>query len=215
MLSFKPDSRFFAFVNRLVDVFVLNLLWLAFSLPLVTIGAATAAAHAVTLKMVDEEEGYVARGFIRAFRENFRKATVLWLLEAAALYALWIDWQIAVKSPDPPLFALIAGILIAAVTLVVSLYAYPLLARYENSLAGTVRNALRIAFRFPGRTVALLALLGFEVALFSWNVPMLVIGVLVGPLIAIYTVSGAAKGIFRKLEEEGGAGAGGPEAGGA
>jgi uncharacterized membrane protein YesL len=38
----------------------LNFLWLLFSLPVVTIGASTAAAFTITLKMVDEREGYIA-----------------------------------------------------------------------------------------------------------------------------------------------------------
>ncbi|MBQ9122141.1 MAG: DUF624 domain-containing protein, partial [Lachnospiraceae bacterium] len=34
----------------------------------VTMGAATVAAYTVTLKMVDETEGYVGRQFIKGFK---------------------------------------------------------------------------------------------------------------------------------------------------
>ena len=56
---FNMDSGFARFMNRAIDVLELNILWIIFSLPVFTIGASTCAAYYVTLKMVDEEEGYV------------------------------------------------------------------------------------------------------------------------------------------------------------
>ncbi len=202
MFSFSADNRFFQFVNRLMDVLFLNLLFLLFSLPIVTAGASLTAAHAVALKMVDDEEGYLFRTFWKAFRENFRRATLLWLANAAVAYALWIDWQIVATAAEPPVSAIVAGAIVAVVSFCVFTYAYPLLARYENTLANTARNALRIAFRFPGKTALLFALLALEAAVFLWNVPMLVAGSLIGPMIAVYTVSGVSKRIFQKIESE-------------
>lgn len=202
MFSFNPNNRFFAFVNRLVDVLFLNLLWLAFSLPVVTMGAATAAAYSVTLKMVNDEEGYLFRGFIKAFRENFGVATKLWLLNLVVLYALWLDYQIIAKSPEPPLAAFFGGILLAAGGFCAFVFAYPLTARYENTAVNAIRNSFRISVRYFGKALLLLVLLGLEAALFLWNVPMLVAGSLIGPMIVVYTVSGIAKPIFLKIEEE-------------
>lgn len=204
MFSFNPNNRFFLFVNRLVDVLFLNLLFVLFCVPIITVGASLTAAHAVTLKMVDDEEGYLFKTFWKAFRENFRPATVLWLANAFVLYALWLDYQIVCASAEPPFFAIAAGCVVAAAAFCVFTYAYPLLARYENKLSNTVGNALRIAFRFPGKTLLLLILLALETAVFLWNTPMLIAGSLIGPMIAVYTVSGVAKRIFQKIEDESG-----------
>ena len=58
----------------------LNFLWLLFSLPIVTIGASTAAAFSVTLKMVDEREGYIAKQFWTAFQGNLKQGIPTGLL---------------------------------------------------------------------------------------------------------------------------------------
>ena len=45
MTKLKIDSPFFRWMGRLGDVAVLNLLWLLASLPVVTLGASTAALY--------------------------------------------------------------------------------------------------------------------------------------------------------------------------
>ena len=59
MKFFSVDSPLYKFMNRLMDVFKLNCMWLLCSLPIVTMGAATTAAYTITLKMVNDEEGYI------------------------------------------------------------------------------------------------------------------------------------------------------------
>ena len=44
-------------------------------MPIFTIGSTTCAAFSVTLKMVDDEEGYVGKMFIKAFKENLKQAS--------------------------------------------------------------------------------------------------------------------------------------------
>ena len=62
-----------------------------FSLPIFTIGATTCAAFSVTLKMVDDEEGYVGKMFIKAFKENLKQASFwkFWLF-------FWNNWTLLV-----------------------------------------------------------------------------------------------------------------------
>ena len=61
MKFFSIEGPLYQFFSRLLDMIKLNFLWLLFSLPIITIGASTAAAFSVTLKMVDEREGYIAK----------------------------------------------------------------------------------------------------------------------------------------------------------
>ncbi len=205
MSLFGMDSGFMRFAGRLADVLLLNLLWLAFCLPLVTVGASTAAAYCVALKMVDDEEGPIARSFVKAFKDNLKRGTALWLLNAAALYALYLDWQIVVGSSDPPVLAMIAGILSAAFVFCSFIYSYPLIARYENSLKNSMRNSIRISYRYFAKTLVLVLVAALEIALFSWNETMILFGVAVGPMILVYTVSGVSKRIFQDIDRKNGA----------
>jgi len=189
-------------MRRLTDVFLLNLVYLLFCLPIVTIGAATVAAYTVTIKMVDDEEGYIFRDFLKAFKANFPRGTLLWLLNAVAGYALYLDWQLAIKPDNPSVLVIVIGILSAAFIFAAFIYAYPLTARYDNTLRNTLENSVQICLKYFGRTLILLAVLALEIVLFVWNLPMMVIGVLVGPMILIYTVSGVSKRMFEKIDRD-------------
>jgi uncharacterized membrane protein YesL len=80
MRFFSVDGGLYKFMTRLWDVIKLNFLWLLFSIPLVTMGAATVAAYSITLKMVDDREGYVGRQFLEGFRKNIKQGTLLGIL---------------------------------------------------------------------------------------------------------------------------------------
>ena len=204
MFRFQENSRFANFVGRLVDVAWLNLLWLACCLPIVTIGASTVAAHSVCLKMVDDEEGYIAKDFFTAFRANFVQGTVLWLLNGVAVYALYLDWQFVIKADDPSVALIVVSIVSTAAVFSAFIYSYPLVARYRNTIAKTISNSARICFRYAGRTLILALVLLLEIGLFSWNGVMILIGALLGPMILIYTVSGVSKHIFKAIDRESG-----------
>ena len=94
---FDPENRFWAFVGKLADVFCLSLLWLLTSLPVVTAGAATAAFYHFSIHQVNDTESTVWHGFFAAFRRFFKKATLLWLMEAAGFAFLgcdlWLAWR--------------------------------------------------------------------------------------------------------------------------
>jgi uncharacterized membrane protein YesL len=202
MALLSMDSKFMRFMDQFVDLVLLNLLWLVFSLPLVTVGAATAAASSVILRGLDGEAPSLFRTFWSEFRRNFRRATGLWALEAAALYALWLDGQLVFGAPDPALLVLVVSIVSAVFVFCAFLYAYPLTARYDNTLVRTLQNSVLLSFRYPFRTLLLVLILGLEVGLFFWNTTMFFFALVLGPMVLLSTVAGIARGIFREQPKE-------------
>ena len=194
------NSGFWRFVNRALDVLLLNLLWIVFSLPVITIGASTCAAFYVTMKMVDEEEGYVARMFVKAFKENFKQGTIMWLFTAPCIYADYLIWQLVIKSDDINFVIILGAILYTAVIALVILYSYPLIARYKNSLRNIVKNAFGVSMLYFKKTLLILFLVILELAIIFWNRYTLIAGAFIGPEFIIYTISGIAKRIFQKIE---------------
>ena len=199
---FSPDSKFVKFMNWVLDLLLLNMLWFAFSLPLVTIGAATCAAFSVSLKMVDDEEGYIAKMFVKAFKENFKQGTFMWLITAVCIYGLYIEWQLVLKNEDVGIPMIILAIVSTAFLLFANIYTYPLIARYENTLPRMIINSFKISIRFFARTLMILAVIAIEVLLILWNKWTLFVGIIVGPMFMIYTVSGVSKRIFQKIDAE-------------
>ncbi len=99
MKFFSVDGAFYRFMSTLWDVIKLNFLWILFSLPIVTFGAATVAAFSVTNKMVEDKEGYVAHQFVKAFRENWRQGIPLGLLFLFTSNVVYLDNELY-RVPD-------------------------------------------------------------------------------------------------------------------
>ena len=118
MKFFSVDSALYRFINKFLDVLKLNFMWILFSLPIVTIGASTVAAMSVALKMTDDEEGYIGRQFIKAFKENWKQGTILWLITIVAVYAIYLDFQLFEAVEGNPIMFLIIGIVILIVAYV-------------------------------------------------------------------------------------------------
>lgn len=205
MRFFSVEGGLYKFMLGLVNVFKINLLWIICSVPIVTCGAATIAAFDVTMKMVDDEEGYVARQFLKAFKSNLKKGIPLGILAIVCAYIVWLNFSLFEQIEGNPIILLIVGIIAAFVFTLSFIYAFPLQARYENTIVRTLQNSLNISLRYFGRTLLTIFVLAFEILIIFWNSTTLFIGIIIGPACMVYTVSGCAKFIFRELEKEPGA----------
>jgi len=199
---FSTDSGFAKFMSKAVDVLYLNILWLVFSLPIVTIGASTCAAFYVSLKMVDDEEGYIGRMFVKAFKDNFKQGTVMWIITSVSIYLCYLLWQVVIQSEDINFIIITGTIVFTAVVVCLNLYSYALIARYENTLKNVIRNSFGISMQHFGKTLLLIAIVAIEVVLIFWNKWTLIAGILIGPEFVIFSISGISKSIFKKIEKE-------------
>lgn len=144
------------FLRNLWDLMILNWLCLLCCLPVVTIGPAVCAMLTVTLKLVRGEPAYPVKDFFRSFRENFRPALLLGLLATviliAALGDLWLALQLEGFLQS---LYLVVGILVAAIFLTVFSYVFALQAMFENPLKVQLKNAFKLAFVAPGKTISM------------------------------------------------------------
>ena len=138
----------------MADLLILNLVTLVCCLPIVTAGAAFTAMHYVLLKIVRGEEGYVVKTFFRAFKENLLQGTILWIIMVIVYAALFVDWRILrLQGNEFPVFMNI--LLLAAVIIIylISLYVFPILSRYQNTVPGTIKAALTMSVVGTIRTI--------------------------------------------------------------
>jgi len=196
MKFFSVDGGLYKFMQGLLNVLKINLLWILCSVPVVTIGAATIAAFDVTLKMVDDEEGYVGRQFVKAFKSNLKKGIPLGLLAIVCAYIVWLNFSLFNQLEENPVFLLVMGIVSAFVFTLSFIYAFALQARYENTIIKTLQNSLHISMRYFVRTLFTIIILVVEVFIICWNSTTVFFGILIGPVSMIYTVSGCAKFYF-------------------
>ena len=132
---FNPENKFWNFMGKITDVSCMSLLWLLTSLPVFTIGASTAAFYSFTLDAVGDNEGRVIGSYFSAFKANFKKATLLWLLQLAlgALLAvnLYAAWNLYLAKGVIALGFLSLSGCAALVAICCSVYIYPILAAYD------------------------------------------------------------------------------------
>ncbi|MBQ8982814.1 MAG: YesL family protein [Lachnospiraceae bacterium] len=202
MKFFSVDGPIYKFMSSFMQVFLLNLCFLVTSIPVVTIGASIVSMYDVMMRMVDNEEGYVVKQYFKAFKNNWKQGIPLGILNLIAVYAVYLDFALFNALEDPPIWVLIAGMLSAFYFLMIFLYAYPQVARYQNKLWIIMRNSFRIAIKYFGWTVLMVVVAALEIALFSWNVTLMFLGLLIGPGCVIYTLSAFMMIVFRKLEKE-------------
>ena len=107
---FNYDNPIMQFISKIFDLIILNLFFLLFSIPIVTMGASLSALYYVCLKLLRGEEPYIWQNFFKAFRQNFKQATVVWVLLLLAFALLGMDFYI-INSQDTALFAVLRVLL--------------------------------------------------------------------------------------------------------
>ena len=93
------DSGIMRVLSKICDIVCLNVLWLVCSLPIITIGASTTALYTVMLKLVKNEEGYIFKGFLHAFKLNFKQSTIIWLILLLCGGVCFVDYRISEMMP--------------------------------------------------------------------------------------------------------------------
>lgn len=202
MKFFSVESPLYKFMQTLWDILKLNFMWVIFCIPIVTIGGSTIAAFSVLLRMSEDQEGNVIKDFWKAFKENWKQGIFIGLLPPICFEAVFLDFQLYNAVENGGLGILIVGCFSAYIFIFCLIYVFPLLARYDNTVINSIKNSFRIGMKFFGRTFLLLVIIAVEVLIIFWNPTTKFVGALIGPACIMYTISGVAMHIFRKIEED-------------
>ena len=199
---FDPNSKFSQIMGTVFDYAKLGLLALILSIPVVTAGAAVTAAMSVGMKIARNEAPGLWKPFWKSFRENFRQSVPLTLIIVVLFCLLGMDWKYVMEQESTTLIRVLrAGIFIAAaLAAMISLYIFPILARYDLKNRQIVRNAAVYAIvNFPKNLLAL-GILILGLWLMDWAVPLLPVILLALPSVLIRYMSVVCVSSFAKSE---------------
>jgi uncharacterized membrane protein YesL len=175
------DGRIFRFAAKVSNLFLLNILWLIFSIPIITMGAATSAVYYITLKMVKNEEGYIIKDFWYAFRQNLKQGIMIeFVLLVGGVILLGDIWYfLHLGNIFGYIFAAIfsIGLTIYVLTLI---FIFPLLAKYSNTVFGTLKNAVLMSLTHLPSSIALAVLLIIMLYGFYVSVHLMIIFSVIG-----------------------------------
>lgn len=156
---FDYDGQFNEFLKKVMYVVSVNVLFILCSIPIITIGASASAMYTVLFRFHKGDEPDILKTFFRAFKENFKKSTIAWMVMLIAAGTLAVNYYFMWGSD-------IAGAEILQVLfnfilllwMVFWVYLLAVICYYENTLLGYVRFTVGLALAKLPYTIVLLML---------------------------------------------------------
>ena len=166
MNLFSLNSPFARGINKLVMMLYVGILWFLCSLPILTMGAATAALFEVLLQAVKDREGYIARRFIQTFRGNLKQGLQLGipLVLAQIVFAFDFFYYSLFWGEGYQVQTIVFAVL-SLLVLALFPFVFAAMAKFGNTASGHFRMAVTIMLRCPGWTAAVLAIQALTVFL--------------------------------------------------
>lgn len=155
------NSPVMAFLNKMTDLILLNVIWLIACIPVVTIGAATTAMYYVCIVSIRQGDGYVVKRFLTSFKKNLKQATIIWMFILILGIIMGLDllfWYRLGTRFGKIMFCISAIVEFALI--IISLYVFPVLAKLEGKISNTIKNAAAFAVGYFPYTLVLMLLTG-------------------------------------------------------
>lgn len=196
------DSPLMQMMSKVADLMIINLLTVACMIPLITAGAALTAMHYQVLKIVRDEECYVVRGYFKAFKENFKQSTAIWLIMLLIGLILGGDFYIIYSSGKEfhVIFRAIMGA-VAIFTAFTFLYVFPVQAKFINPVFQTIKNAMAISILQAPKSILMLILYVAPIVLAVFFPSIIPLILLFGMSLPAFLAAKMYNKFFLKLED--------------
>lgn len=153
---FDIENPVMRYIIKIFDCMCLSILWLICCLPIFTAGAATAALYATVYRYLRKDEGHLFRTFLDALRENWRRATLMWLVILAVGILLGVDMLVfrtmALQGQFlGKVYWLILLLICVWITWIV--YAFAYCARFHGGVKDALRGSAVLMLLHPLRAL--------------------------------------------------------------
>ncbi|AZO94558.1 YesL family protein [Halocella sp. SP3-1] len=158
---FDYDGGFYGKIAMVFDCFMLNILWIVFSLPIVTFGAASTAFYYTAVKVIKKDRGNILEQFLHAFKINFKDATILWLLIVVLSFIFQLNVGIlsSLTEGNVSLFFRCFYIFLSVFIIGIAMYAFPALSRFDMSTSWILKLSIYMTVRYFSITLILFVIL--------------------------------------------------------
>ena len=157
MNFFVIDNPIMRFLGRVGDILLLNIVFVVTSIPVITIGTALSALYTVAMKLVRGEDPAIIKEYLKAYKRNFKPATICWLIMAVIGVLLFVDFRlVAVFSGTAYTVMRLLLAMILGIWLLTFLYLFPYIARFENTILNSMKNALFLSVAHIPSTLMML-----------------------------------------------------------
>ena len=176
---FSAEGPFFHTISVLTDMVYLTALFFLTSLPIFTMGASMCAMYYTANKAIRHDRSYVGKEYFRAFKDNFKQATPVWLVLMVVYAVLGFEtytmYGYAVEGQSFGRVYLLLMIIVVMI-IVWNVYLFAYMSRFKNTLGNCLRNAAVFAGGSFLRSLALFLIMFFFLLLIvSWPVLIVIL----------------------------------------
>ena len=201
MNFFNPENWLWRFFGRLADYFILSILWMVCSIPVVTIGASSIALYDTVAHCFRYEEGEMVKRFFRTFKREQVRGILITVLWAVVALLLNMSYQILTQMGEPgSVWSTISVIYFMALLIPVGIacWGIGLESRFAYSFKELHKNAVIFTLGYLPRTLAIVVIfaLFYNVLI---NLPFLIMFL---PAIMVNLQSLFMEPVFRKYMPE-------------
>jgi uncharacterized membrane protein YesL len=142
------ESRLYSVLVFISNIFLLNVLWLIFCIPVITIFPATAAMFGVVRQWMVNKEYRVFQPFFELFKANFKQSLIIgivWVLLAGFLY---LDYTISFKMGFMQNIILPVVYILGFITIFISVFLFPTLVHYQLTSRQIVKNSMLFSLSY-------------------------------------------------------------------
>ncbi len=190
------NNKVFDGLSKMADVMIVSVYFWVCSLPIFTMGASATGLYYATHKCIFKGRGY-NREFFSSFKENFKQATLSWLIFLAVFLILACDIFITKNVVDPSSIIAAAPIffmVIFAFVIVWAIYHFAYIARFENNFKDSFKVSAIFMFANLGWTFVIFGIIILALIIVE-RIPILL---LFAPAIIAASVHPILEKIFRK-----------------
>lgn len=198
---FNPKSAGTRFLTALANLIIVNFLFMMTCLPVITIGASITSLYRITIAILAGDNPSVWKDYLTCFKNNFLKATAFQLIYMALTAFFLFEIFMVNNMMDPQYYwAAYPAYFFLLMVFASSIYAFPLLAWFEESFMQYLKNSLLLAITNVPLTIMITVITaGLAYVTYQFTVTTLSILILMGfSSIAIF-YSLFFKRIFEKL----------------
>ena len=194
-MNSEKKNPLFSLLNQLGQLILLSILWTICSLPVITIGASTAALYYTVVKVLRRNQDSLFAAFFREFRSNFLQSlniNMVFLCYFGILAYFAIPRLSAAQSgADIGFYALVGLAILGALPLSL---VYPTISRFYHKGGSLVRFLLMVIGKHPHIVLGCTLLLAAGILLVLSNPAAL----LFVPGVVCYVQSLLLEPVFRK-----------------
>ncbi len=195
--AFNPESLIWKPLGYLGDLVMLSLLWTVFSIPVVTLGPASAALYDTAVHSIRRKEDPVLTRFFSTFKRELKQGVLSALIVLAAFALFFGLARLVIGPTGSPAYVYALLLLLLLSMLACLCWLWSVQSRFTMGLGSLFANSLKLAFGHILRSAAMALVWGATV----YAALRYVVTLFVCPALAALLSSVLIEPVFGKYEE--------------